>query len=73
MNTTLLFVDLLISGVQVGIWLCLLVASFVGFDPAALKELKGWEVAIAAALLPILYPAGVFVDNLADDLLHPIS
>lgn len=73
MNTTSLFVDLLISGVQVGIWLCLLIASIVGFEPSALRELKGWEVTIAAILLPIVYPVGIFIDNLADDMLRPIG
>ncbi len=72
MNTTSLFVDLLISGIQVAIWLCLLLASFVGADPAALRELKGWELPIAVVLLSIVYPAGIFIDNLADEVLKVV-
>jgi len=73
MNTTSLFVDLLISGVQVAIWMCLFIASFVGVDVAFLKELKGWELTLAAILLPIVYPVGIFVDNFADESLKPVG
>lgn len=73
MNTTSLFIDLLISGIQVALWLCLLIASVLGFDPKILKEIKGWEVVLAVALLTIVYPVGIFIDNLADELLRPIG
>ena len=56
MNTTSLFVDLLISGIQVALWLCLLIGSVLGVDPKLLKEIKGWEVMLAAVLRKIRQP-----------------
>jgi hypothetical protein len=73
MNTTSLFIDLLISGMQVALWLCLLIASVIGVDPKFVKEIKGWEVVLAVVLLPVVYPVGIFIDNLADDLLRPLG
>jgi len=73
MSTTSLFVDLLISGIQVAIWLCLLVGCILGVDTSILAKIKEWDAVLAVLLLPIVYPVGIFVDNLADDLLRPIN
>jgi len=73
MSTTSLFVDLLISGIQVAMWLCLLVGCILGADTSILGKIKEWDAVLAVLLLPIVYPVGIFIDNLADDLLRPIS
>jgi hypothetical protein len=73
MSTTSLFVDLLISGIQVAMWLCLLVGCIFGADPKLLSGVKDWSAVLAVLLLPIVYPVGIFIDNLADDLLRPIG
>jgi hypothetical protein len=71
MSTTALFIELLITGVQAAIWLALLILCLLGFDWINPERLKGFEVALAVVLLPIVYPAGVFIDNLADRLFRP--
>jgi hypothetical protein len=70
MSTTALFVDLLIIGIQVATWLILLI--FIVFDYRwfSLEYIKGSETAIAIMLLPMFYPTGIFIDNLADYILH---
>ena len=73
MSTTSLFVDLLISGIQVAIWLGLLVGCVLGADPKLLARAKEWDTVLAVLLLPVVYPVGIFIDNLADDLLRPIG
>lgn len=73
MSTTSLFVDLLISGIQVAMWLCLLVGCILGADTSILGKIKEWDAVLAVLLLPIVYPVGIFIDNLADDLLRPIN
>ncbi len=54
-------------------WLCLLVGCILGADPKLLGSVKDWDAVLAVLLLPIVYPVGIFIDNLADDLLRPIG
>jgi hypothetical protein len=68
MSTTALFIELLITGLQSTIWLTLLILSFLGFDWINPERLRGFEIMMATILLPIVYPTGVFVDYLADQL-----
>jgi hypothetical protein len=71
MSTTALFIELLITGVQAAIWLTLLILCLLGFDWINPERLKGFELTLTVVLLPIIYPAGVFIDNLADRLFRP--
>jgi len=71
MSTTALFIELLITGIQAAIWLALIIFCLLGFDWINPERLKGFEVLLAVILLPIVYPAGVFIDNLADNLFRP--
>jgi len=71
MSTTALFIELLITGVQAAIWLALLILCLFGFDWVNPERLKGFEVMFAVILLPIVYPAGIFIDYLADRLFNP--
>jgi hypothetical protein len=71
MSTTALFIELLITGVQAAIWLILFILCLLGFDWINPERLKGFEAPLAVALLSIFYPAGVFIDNLADRLFRP--
>ena len=54
-------------------WLGLLVGCILGADPKLLGSVKDWDAVLAILLLPIVYPVGIFIDNLADDLLRPIG
>ncbi|NOT60633.1 MAG: hypothetical protein HOP19_10470 [Acidobacteria bacterium] len=68
MSTTSLFIELLITGVQAGLWIGLLVLTLLGFDWVNLERLKGFEAFLAALALAVIYPLGVLVDYLADEL-----
>jgi hypothetical protein len=68
MSTTSLFVDLLVIGMQVAIWTILLVLWIAGVHPTELAWLSGWEAIAVLILIPIYYPAGIFIDNLADTI-----
>lgn len=68
MNTTSVILEFLISGLQFTLSLVLVVFCFVSVDSVPFEQLKGADLALAALLLPIAYPLGVFVDNLADAL-----
>jgi hypothetical protein len=70
MSTTALFVDLLIIGIQVATWLILLIFTLFDYRWARLEYIKDSETAIAIMLLPMFYPIGIFIDNLADYVLH---
>lgn len=69
MSTTALLVDLLIIGIQTATWITCLVLTLYGINWIEPAKLKGWEVTIGVLLLSLVYPLGVFMDNLADDLL----
>ena len=62
MNTTDIFIEHLIAGVQVGVWLLLLFLSVFGYE---------WVI-LAVILLPFIYPLGIVVDNIADEILQPL-
>ena len=71
MSTTAIFFELLLTGLQVAIWLGLVILSVLGFDWINLERMKGFEAVLAVLLLPIVYPVGVSVDYLADILFRP--
>ncbi len=67
MNTTLLFAELLIIGLQSVIWLLLLAFNFLGFGwLQALKAVSDWQTLIAVASLSVLYVLGIVIDRVAD-------
>lgn len=70
MSTTSLIIEFLITGIQVGIWLSLLFLSIFGIDWIVFDKIKDSEIIIGVLALPIVYPIGIFVDNLADALLN---
>ena len=70
MSTTALFVDLLIIGIQVATWLILLIFTVFGYNWFSLDYIKERETVIAVVLLPMFYPVGIFIDNLADYILN---
>lgn len=72
MNTTDIFIEHLISGVQVAIWVFLLFLSVFGFDWINIEQIKDLQLIIAVFLLPFVYPLGIIVDNVVDELLQPV-
>lgn len=68
MTTTVLFIEHLITGLQSFIWLSLLTFSITGYNWFRFDLFKGFELFISFIALAIIYPIGIFVDNIADDL-----
>jgi hypothetical protein len=69
MNTTTVLVEHLLSGVQALVWFALLTLSIFGFEWIDPEKVKGFETALSFASLAIIYPLGVFMDNLSDTIL----
>jgi hypothetical protein len=68
MTTTVLFIEHLITGVQATIWIGLIVLSCFGTDWLRLDGVKDFETVGAFLAVSLVYPLGIFVDNLADTL-----
>lgn len=69
MNTTLLFAELLIIGLQAGIWVFLLALNIFGvtwINQVQQTGLSDWQTIIVAILLSVFYVLGIIVDRLAD-------
>ncbi|MBK8372977.1 MAG: hypothetical protein IPL20_16845 [Saprospiraceae bacterium] len=69
MNTTTVLVEHLLSGVQAFIWFVLITLSIFGFDWIHPESFKGFEAFLSFGSLAIIYPLGVFMDNLSDTIL----
>ena len=70
MNTSLIFAELIIIGLEGSVWLALLFAGTFGVDAFAgiLNLFKDWQLFIAAVLLALVYVVGVIIDRVADAL-----
>jgi len=68
MTTTVLFIEHLITGLQSFIWLAILTFSITGYNWFRFDLFKGFELFISFIALAIIYPIGIFIDNIADDL-----
>jgi hypothetical protein len=69
-NTTLIFAELLIIGLEVGIWLSFLLLSFLGvnnFDEF-LNTITNLEVLVLTITIPVLYVLGIIFDRIVDRL-----
>ena len=69
MNTTTVLIEHLLSGIQAMIWIALLTLSIFGFDWINLEKFNGLETVLSFVSLAIIYPLGVFMDNLSDTML----
>jgi hypothetical protein len=71
MTTTVLFIEHLITGFQAFVWLTLLIFSLFGFDWFSIARIKGLETGVAILIISMMYPIGVFIDELADKAFKP--
>ncbi|HMS41321.1 MAG TPA: hypothetical protein PKE69_13910 [Pyrinomonadaceae bacterium] len=69
MNTTNLIVEFLVIGIQVAVWISLLILTFTGTNWLEFGKVKEFSTIIVGLLIAISYPIGVFVDNFADRIL----
>lgn len=69
MNTTLLFAELLIIGLQAAVWIFLLLLNILGtgwVQTIQSSILVNWQTFLLIILLSVFYVIGVIVDRLAD-------
>jgi hypothetical protein len=69
MNTTLLFAELLIIGLQGSLWIFLLVLNIFGYrwlQGLHSTGLSEWQAVLIALLLSFVYVLGIIIDRLAD-------
>jgi hypothetical protein len=71
MSTTALVIEHLITGLQAAIWLSLLVLTAFGWNWINLTVLKDFTTILTFVGLAVVYPIGIFVDELADFVFKP--
>lgn len=64
MNTTNLFVELIVIGAGAFLWMVLLALAVLGYSPAGL--VAALKVPMMLAVLPLVYVLGILSDRLAD-------
>src|SRR5438270_232913 len=69
MTTTIIFIEHLVAGLQAALWIALLIVSFFGWSWINIDRLKGFETVLGTWILALIYPLGVAIDTIADDLL----
>lgn len=68
MSTTAIIVEHLISGLRAAIWLTLLILTLLGYDWLELNHAKDFAAQISFVALALVYPIGIFIDEVADFL-----
>ena len=66
MATTAIFAEILIIGLQAGVWLALLVASIFGTEFVPIQGLGDWQYLIILFVVAIAYVLGILIDRAAD-------
>lgn len=69
MNTTNLFVELIVVGIGTFIWICLLLMTIFGVDTEVINQLISTPVLIVPTLV-IIYLLGIVTDRLADSFFN---
>ena len=69
MNTTNILIDFLITGLQTSLWVIMLALAAFGINWIDLARFNGNEAIILFLILPLVYPLGMFIDNITDTLL----
>jgi len=73
MSTTLLFIELLIAGVQASVWIVLFLLAFSGVGWLAQLRadvLADWSALLTVVYLSFTYATGIIIDRAADRLFH---
>ena len=75
MNTTLIFAELLIIGLEGGIWLTFLLLSFFGIDglDEFLLITKDWQLILLTLAIPLIYALGIILDRAGDRLFKTVE
>lgn len=73
MNTTLMFAELLIVGLQVTAWLFLLILNIFGYswlEKIPLSIVADWQTALVLVGVSVFYILGVLFDRVADSIFN---
>lgn len=73
MSTTAVIVEHLISGLQAAIWLVLSLLAIFGYDWIKVDQLKEITPQLTFLTLAVVYPLGIFIDEVADFMLESWS
>lgn len=75
MNTTLLFVELLIIGLEGWIWIFFFITSIFPIKnyANALMIFRDWELLVFAVFLALTYVLGVMIDRISDRIFRPLE
>lgn len=73
MSTTLLFVELIVIGLQVTLWLALVVLLFFGHGWLNLSELVKWQTTGTLILLAFAYTIGTLFDRLTNRIFSRLN
>ena len=70
MNTTLVFAELLIIGLEGGVWVSFLLLSLFGAGTfeKPLTFLQDWQLLVLPTIFALIYVLGVIIDRVADSL-----
>jgi hypothetical protein len=74
MATTLLFAELLIIGMQVVVWLAILIVDVFGIEWLAgvpLQDVSVWQIPFLAVGFSVAYVLGILFDRIADSVFLP--
>lgn len=74
MNTTLLFVEIFIAGLQGLVWMVLLILNLAGYNwvlHTNVQGLESWSVLISALIFSFSYSLGIVLDRVANELFTP--
>lgn len=74
MDTTAVFAEILVVGLEACVWLALLVGAFFGFEWVRFEQLKGWEALATIIVIAGAYGLGIVMDRVFDSLyewVHP--
>lgn len=66
MVTTAIFAEILIIGLQAGVWLAFLAASIFGTEIVSIQVLKEWQNFLILPVIAIVYVLGILIDRIAD-------
>jgi hypothetical protein len=75
MDTTAVFAEILVVGLEACVWIALLVGAFFGFDWARSEQLKGWAALVTIIAVASAYTLGIVMDRVFDSLyewIHPL-
>lgn len=71
MSTTLIFAELVIIGLEVALWLCILALNVFGYkwlQNIKVVQVTDWQALVMMGLLSLIYVLGILFDRVADSL-----